>query len=229
LKISGGSVGAEADGTTGGIVDGPFDDGVAADGAAIADRATPGWLEAGWLATEFAFAGTLAAGFGDVVCGICAEVFAAGGCEAFAGARGLALSGRGCSTRGLSGAALRTFLATSGGVCSAARAGALVFEAEELASGLAGRVAGRATEFGFGICCCAGESGAVGAIFSALEEIDGATVGGLLASAVFLSNMCNIWFRVAGPAANHPATNEEADAMATMAKTFLQLVRRTTT
>jgi len=116
------------------------------------------------------------------------------------------------------------FAATSG-VCCAARGGEVSFELEELASGKAGRGGGAATEFGFGISCCAEAPGAAVVVLSVLVGIDGAVADGLLVSAVFLSNMCSIWFRVAGPAANHPATNDAADAIATMAKTLPQLLR----
>ena len=210
-------------------------------GGVAAARATSGWFEFGGFTGGIELTGALDAGFGgaETVLGICAVVFAAGDCEAFAGARGLALSGRGCSTRGwsarewstggcptrgLSSVELGMFAATSG-VCCAACGGEASFELEELASGVAGRAGGTATEFDFRICCCTETSGAAVVPLPRPLEIDGATVDGLLASTVFLSNMCSIWFRVAGPAANHPATNDTADAIATMAKTLPQLLR----
>jgi hypothetical protein len=209
-------------------------------GGVVADRATSGWFELGWFAEGLEVTGAPDVGFGDseTVFGMCAEVIGAGSCGVFAGARGVALSGRGCSrgwsarewstggcpARDLSGVELGAFAATSGIGC-AARPGGVSFELEELTSGVAACAGGTATEFGFGICCCAGMSGAAVAVFSAPSEMDGAVADGLLVSTVFLSNMCSIWFRVAGPAANHPATNDAADAIATMAKTFPQLLR----
>jgi len=105
LKISGGSADAGAGAVTGEMVEAVgCVSGAVVGGGVAADRAASGWLELDWFADGIEVTGALDASFGgaETALGICAEVFAARDCEAFAGARGLALTGRGVSTRGWS-------------------------------------------------------------------------------------------------------------------------------